>query len=78
MESIDRGDEGGFAGGPPGGESCGDKSRKTCEEEACWINNNFLHGEQDIVGGDGGGDGVKKSASDLKAEENSKRGAYES
>ena len=30
------------------------------------------------MGGDGGGDGVKKSASDLKAEKDSERGAHES
>lgn len=78
MEGIDRGDERGFAGGPPSGESCGDKARKACEEEARWIDDNFLHGEQDIVGGDGGGDGVEKSAGDLEAEEDSERGANKS
>jgi len=72
LEGIHGGDERGFAGGPPSGEACGEKSSKACEEEAPRIDCDIGHAEKNVVGSDGGGDGLKKSAGDLEAEKNSK------
>jgi hypothetical protein len=72
LKGIHRGDERGFAGGPPSGEACGEKSSKACEEEAPRIDCDIGHAEENVVGSDGGGDGVEKSTGDLKAEKNSK------
>ena len=72
MKGIHGGDERGFAGGPPSCEACGEKSSKACEEEAPRIDCDIGHAEENVVGSDGGGDGVEKSTGDLKAEKNSK------
>jgi hypothetical protein len=57
-----------LAGGPPGGEGCGEKAREAGSEETPWVHYDFLHGEKNVVGGDRGSDRLKESAGDLKAE----------
>jgi hypothetical protein len=57
-----------LAGGPPGGEGCGEKAREAGSEETPWVQYDVLHGEKNVVGGDGGSDRLKESAGDLKAE----------
>jgi len=57
-----------LAGGPPGGEGCGEKAREAGSEETPWVHYDVLHGEKNVVGGDRGGDRLEESASDLKAE----------
>ena len=72
MEGINGGDKRSFAGGPPSGEACGEKSSKACEEETPRIECDIGHAEENVVGSDGGGDGMEKSTGDLEAEKNSK------
>ena len=69
MKGIDRRDEGSLACGPPGGEGSGDESGEAGPEEAPGIDHNVPHGEEDIVGGDGGRDRLEKGSGDLEAEE---------
>jgi len=57
-----------LAGGPPGGEGCGEKARQAGSEETPWVHYDVLHGEKNVVGGDRGSDRLKESAGDLKAE----------
>jgi len=59
-----------LAGGPPGGEGCGEKAREAGSEETPWVHHDFLHGEKNVVRGDRGGDRLKESPGDLKAEKN--------
>jgi hypothetical protein len=59
-----------LAGGPPGGEGCGEKAREAGSEETPWVHYDVLHGEKNVVGGDRGGDRLEESAGDLKADKN--------
>lgn len=64
-----------MAGGPPSGAARGEESGETRGEQAPWVDHNFLHGEEDVMGGDGRGDGLEERARHLQAEKNTKGGA---
>jgi hypothetical protein len=59
-----------LAGGPPSGEGRGEKACESGGEETPWVHHDVLHGEKNVVGGDRGGDRLKESAGNLKAEKN--------
>ena len=69
-KGIDGGNEGGLACRPPGGEGCGKKAREPGGEETPWVHHDVLHGEKNVVGGDGGGDRLEESAGNLQSENN--------
>jgi hypothetical protein len=59
-----------LAGGPPGGEGCGEKACEAGGEDTPWVHHDVLHGKKNVVGGDSGGDRLEECAGDLEAENN--------
>ena len=77
LQGINGRDEGGLSCRPPSGEGSGDESREASTDQAPRIDHDVPHGEQDIVGGDGRSDRLKKGSGDLQAEEDTQGGSEE-